>query len=84
MPLSSRRGPWVLTLAGRARAACPVPSVHDLTRRVVDRPFSSQGRFDGHALQLRGRRNGGGPVDTIVAPSGRHAAWLFADVPGIS
>src|ERR1700694_5389885 len=43
MPLSSRRGPWVLTLAGRARAACPVPSVHDLTRRVVDRPFSSPG-----------------------------------------
>jgi hypothetical protein len=27
--------PSVLTLAGRAWAACPVPSEHDLTRRVV-------------------------------------------------
>jgi hypothetical protein len=52
--------------------------------QVRSRVLVPGGRFGGHALQLRRRRIGGGPVDTIVTPSGHHAAWLFADVQGIS
>jgi phosphoglycolate phosphatase-like HAD superfamily hydrolase len=68
----------VVTDTARVHAAAWKALFAEVLRRIGPRGFG------GHALQLRGRRIGGGPVDTIVTPSGHHAAWLFADVQGIS
>src|SRR5882757_8009188 len=65
--------PSVLTLARRAWAACPVPSVHDLTRRVVDRPSPTPS--DMHPLDVNGRTTIGIPKAAARAEPPRTGTW---------